>query len=111
MTYAGTLAIHDADSHFMETPNRLHEFADPQIRERIDPQYFFNAIGDHRLPSFIDQRADADYHSQGQPATIVAGDLIYNRKGDSYALDKTRDVSFIHSRGRRDTGCARRCRY
>jgi predicted TIM-barrel fold metal-dependent hydrolase len=68
MTYAGTLAIHDADSHIMETPNMLHDFADPQVRERIDPQYFFNAIGNHRiltdLPVYRRQQADADYRSR-----------------------------------------------
>ncbi len=68
MTYAGTLAIHDADSHIMETPNMLHDYADPQVRERIDPQYFFNAIGNHRiltdLPVYRRQQADAEYRSR-----------------------------------------------
>ena len=29
MSYAGTLAIHDADSHILETPTMLLVFADP----------------------------------------------------------------------------------
>ena len=49
MSYAGTLAIHDADSHILETPGMLHDFADPDIRERLDPQYFFHAIGSQRI--------------------------------------------------------------
>jgi predicted TIM-barrel fold metal-dependent hydrolase len=68
MTYAGTLAIHDADSHIMETPNMLHDFADPKTRERIDPQYFFNAIGDHRilrdLPTYERNQRDAGYRAR-----------------------------------------------
>ena len=48
MTYAEQRTIHDADSHVMETPEMLHDFADPAIRERIDPRYFFSAVGNHR---------------------------------------------------------------
>jgi uncharacterized protein len=48
MTYAGMLAIHDADSHILETPEMLNDSADPAIRDRIDPRHFFHAIGSHR---------------------------------------------------------------
>ena len=34
MTYAHR-AIHDADSHFMETPTWFHEFADPDVRDKL----------------------------------------------------------------------------
>jgi predicted TIM-barrel fold metal-dependent hydrolase len=68
MTYAGQRAMHDADSHLMETPGMLHEFADPDIRERIDPRYFFNAIGDHRIledfPAFARKQADPAYRAK-----------------------------------------------
>ncbi len=67
MTYTGTLAIHDADSHVMETPDMLHEFADPEIRDRIDPRYFFNAIGTHRIledfPAYCRIHADPSYRA------------------------------------------------
>lgn len=49
VTYAGELAIHDADSHIMETPEMLSEAADPEIRARLDPEYFFHAIGSSRI--------------------------------------------------------------
>lgn len=39
MSYAQGRAIHDADAHVMETPDFLHEFADPWLRERLDPVY------------------------------------------------------------------------
>ncbi len=68
MTYAGTRAIHDADSHLMETPTMLHDFADPNIRERIDPHYFFNAIGVHHIledfPAFLRNQADPEYRAR-----------------------------------------------
>ena len=67
MTYTGTLAIHDADSHVMETPDMLHEFADPDIRDRIDSRYFFNAIGTHRIledfPAYCRDHADPSYRA------------------------------------------------
>jgi len=31
--------IHDADAHFMETPDWFHSFADPDIREKLPPVY------------------------------------------------------------------------
>ena len=39
MSYAKGRAIHDADAHVMETPDFLHAFADPWIRERMGPVY------------------------------------------------------------------------
>lgn len=68
MSYAGTLVVHDADSHLLETPEMLHDFADPVIRDRIDPQYFFHAIGRHRsleeFPAYRRNHADPDYRSR-----------------------------------------------
>lgn len=37
MTYAGQRTIHDADSHVMETPDWLVRYADPDVRERLEP--------------------------------------------------------------------------
>jgi predicted TIM-barrel fold metal-dependent hydrolase len=31
--------IHDADAHFMETPDWFHEFADPDVRAKLPPVY------------------------------------------------------------------------
>ena len=46
MSYAGALVVHDADSHVLETPEMLHEFADPEIRDRIDPNFSFTLSAD-----------------------------------------------------------------
>jgi len=75
MTYTGTLAIHDADSHVMETPDMLHEFADPEIRDRIDPRYFFNAIGTHRIledfPAYCRNHADPSYRERDEAELML----------------------------------------
>ena len=62
MTYAGELSVHDADSHILETPEMISAAADPEIRDRIDPGFFFHAIGSqHILEHFgIYRRNHAD---------------------------------------------------
>ena len=37
MPYAEGRIIHDADSHVMETPDWLFSYADPDVRERLEP--------------------------------------------------------------------------
>ena len=37
MTYAHREEIYDADSHMMEMPNWIAEFADPKIRPYLEP--------------------------------------------------------------------------
>ena len=57
--------IHDADAHFMETPTWFHEFADPDVRDKL-PQLMFTVgpgegdlIDHHReLHANPDYRAD-----------------------------------------------------
>jgi len=39
MAYAGARLTHDADSHIVETPDWLEPYADPDIRERMQPIY------------------------------------------------------------------------
>src|SRR5262249_7627969 len=43
-------AIHDADSHVVETPEMLREFADPAIRDRLDHLEFYRVVGGHGRP-------------------------------------------------------------
>jgi uncharacterized protein len=95
MTYAGTLAIHDADSHIMETPTMLHDFADPETRERLDPRYFFNAIGDHRilrdLPTYLARQADPDYRARDAEELMLRKNWLatgsFLKEDRSQALD------------------------
>src|SRR3954465_7966318 len=39
MPYAEGRIIHDADSHVMETPEWFRDFADPDLREKLEPLY------------------------------------------------------------------------
>src|SRR3954452_8581569 len=39
MPYAEGRLIHDADSHVMETPRWFHDYADPDVRDRLQPLY------------------------------------------------------------------------
>ncbi len=40
MAYINDRIVHDADAHIMETPDWLRDYADPEIRERLDrPEY------------------------------------------------------------------------
>jgi predicted TIM-barrel fold metal-dependent hydrolase len=39
MSYAQGRAIHDADAHVMETPDFFAAFADPELRDRLEPVY------------------------------------------------------------------------
>jgi predicted TIM-barrel fold metal-dependent hydrolase len=65
MTYAGALAVHDADSHILETPEMLRSYASPDVRDRIDPQHFFHAIGSQRIledfSAYSRNHTDPDY--------------------------------------------------
>jgi predicted TIM-barrel fold metal-dependent hydrolase len=40
---APVAVVHDADSHVMETPDWFHPFADPDVRDRLEPAYVMPA--------------------------------------------------------------------
>jgi predicted TIM-barrel fold metal-dependent hydrolase len=75
MTYAGELAIHDADSHVVETPEMLSDFADPGVRERLDQIEFYRVVGGHgRADDFPDYRrnhADPAYRARDEAELMV----------------------------------------
>lgn len=95
MTYSGTLAIHDADSHIMETPEMLHNFADPEIRHRLDPNYFFNAIGKNHIledfPKFRSKQADPTYREHDEAELMLRKNWLatgsFLKEDRSQALD------------------------
>ena len=66
MAYAGDLHIHDADSHIMETPDWLEEYADPAIRDRLKPLYVSTvAPGEDRfIDRFRERHGDPEYRSR-----------------------------------------------
>ena len=97
MSYAGTLAIHDADSHILETPTMLHDFADPDIRERIDPQYFFHAIGSQRIledfSAYRRNHADPLYRSRDEAELMIRKN--WNATGSFIKEDRSQALDML----------------
>jgi predicted TIM-barrel fold metal-dependent hydrolase len=64
--------IHDADAHFMETPTWFHEFADPDVREKLPQLMFTVAPGEGDL---IDHHrklhADSDYRADDESQLLL----------------------------------------
>lgn len=44
MAYIEDRLVHDADAHIMETPNWLRDYADPSLRDRIEPPGYVNEL-------------------------------------------------------------------
>ncbi|HZT67714.1 MAG TPA: amidohydrolase family protein [Acidimicrobiales bacterium] len=65
MPYAGDLLIHDADAHVMETPDWLRDYADPPVRDRLQPLYTSTvAPGEDRFLDKVRARhQDPEYRS------------------------------------------------
>jgi predicted TIM-barrel fold metal-dependent hydrolase len=66
------MAIHDADSHLVETPEFFEEHADPDVRARLEPLYVATVAPGEE--SFIDElrrrHADPDFRA-GDEAEIM----------------------------------------
>ena len=66
MAYAGDRLIHDADSHVVETPGWLDEFADPDIRDRL-PGLYLRTVRPGEADDIDAQRlrhADPEYRAR-----------------------------------------------
>ena len=44
MPYIENRLVHDADAHIMETPYWLRDYADPKLRDRIEPPGYVNEL-------------------------------------------------------------------
>jgi predicted TIM-barrel fold metal-dependent hydrolase len=80
MTYAQGRTFYDADSHIMELPDFLKDYADPDLRERM-PRIATPRVG--TLANLLDEAAERKAHSPDRVAELVAlGDsLISGPKG------------------------------
>ena len=58
MPYIEGRVVHDADAYIMETPDWLRDFADPAIRDRIEPPGYANEL--RQTGDNDEQRADLD---------------------------------------------------
>ena len=60
--------IHDADAHFVETPDWFHTFADPDVRKKL-PRSVVSGVapGENELiERFRTQHADPAYRAQDE---------------------------------------------
>jgi len=95
MTYAGALVIHDADSHVVETPDMLRNFADPAVRDRLDQVAFYKVVGGHGRPEHFPEyrrlHADPAYRDRDEDEIMLrknwyaTGSFI--KEDRSHALD------------------------
>jgi uncharacterized protein len=76
MTYADGRRCRDADSHVMELPGWLEEFAEPAVRERLRPL----ALGG--AGAFADAAIrDAEHRRGDQEAAVALEDRLMDAKG------------------------------
>ena len=82
MTYApASTPIYDADSHIMELPDFLRDFADPSIRDEL-PQVSYSAslVSDEEVAVILDQGGKhSDAHVNEQ---IALGDELIAKSKD-----------------------------
>ena len=65
--------MHDADSHFMETPDWFHAFADPDVRDKLPP-VFVATVGpgeDQLIARFRAQHADPAYRAEDEAQLLL----------------------------------------
>lgn len=61
MTYNSTgLVVHDADAHIMETPTWLRDYADPEIRDRLEVLTYPGGNELQQSSDLLDRRDDLD---------------------------------------------------
>jgi predicted TIM-barrel fold metal-dependent hydrolase len=74
MTYATERTILDADSHLMELPGWLDEYADPDVRERIRPLYLggAGALASDAIAQAEARRGDQEAAQQLEDALLTS---------------------------------------
>ena len=72
MTYAHR-PIHDADAHIVETPEWLHPWADPPVREKLPPIFVASVKpGEERLiDTFRKRHADPEYRAEDEEKILL----------------------------------------
>ena len=86
MTYApADRAFYDADSHIMELPNFLLDYADPDVRDKIPPvNYSASIVTDEEVAEIV---ARGGRHSDAHVAELLAlGDKLIESSKEIQAL-------------------------
>ena len=65
--------IHDADAHVMETPDWLHPWADPTVREKLPPLYLSTVRPgeDGMIDAFRARHADRVYRAEDEAKILL----------------------------------------
>jgi len=83
MPYSTGRIVHDADAHIMETPTWLRDFADPGIRDRIEPLAY--AAGN-------ELRQTGDVEEQQQDLVASFEKLAERHRSAEYRSDEEAEV-------------------
>ena len=86
MTYAPAhRAFYDADSHIMELPDFLRDYADPDLRDKIPPvNYSASVVTDEEVAEIV---ARGSRHSDAHKAELLAlGDRLIEASKEIQAL-------------------------
>ncbi len=65
--------MHDADAHFMETPLWFHEFADPEVREKLQPVFLATVKPGEAdmIDAFAAQHGDPAYRARDEEELLL----------------------------------------
>jgi predicted TIM-barrel fold metal-dependent hydrolase len=96
MPYAEGRTYYDADSHIMELPDWLREFADPAVRDRLPPLDF---SGGGRMIEALERLKGRKAHSPETVAelekNVIAGPKGYDALGAFNAEERSRALDLL----------------
>ncbi|MDH5676687.1 MAG: amidohydrolase [Myxococcales bacterium] len=96
MPYAEGRIFHDADAHFMETPDWLASHADPSLRERLG-RLHLSGVPESRIDRFMDklraQQADPDYRAEDQAQIMLRKN--WNATGSFLKEDRSQALDLL----------------
>jgi predicted TIM-barrel fold metal-dependent hydrolase len=105
MAYIQNRLVHDADAHIMETPNWLRDYADPSLRDRIQPPGYVNELrqtGDNEsqlgdidaaFARIVERHGSSEY--QADDATEIMNRKNFAATGAFIAEDRARCLDLI----------------
>ncbi len=81
MAYIENRLVHDADAHIMETPNWLRDYADPSLRDRIQPPGYVNEL-----------RQTGDNESQLGDVDAAFARIVERHQSPEYQADHAAEI-------------------
>jgi predicted TIM-barrel fold metal-dependent hydrolase len=81
MAYIENRLVHDADAHIMETPNWLSDYADPNLRQRIESPGYVNEL-----------RQTGDNESQLEDIDAAFARITEQHGSDEYRADEAAEI-------------------